>query len=228
MVFDVSHLGTVRCDGPEMFEALQSTLTNDLSKVAPGRAQYTHLLNDEGFVVDDIIVWWVGDRRVRRHAQRLQYLRASPPRCRGVDVTSERCVLAVQGPQARAKVADGRPALSATWDAFASSDSTTTASKCAWPARATPESPGSRSPPPTRWPKSIFRRLVAAEITPAGLGARDTLRLEAALPLYGHELTLTARRRSRRDWAGCSDGRSRPSAVARPWSANESEASADS
>ena len=73
MVFDVSHLGTVRCDGPEMFEALQSTLTNDLNKSTPGRAQYTHLLNDDGFVVDDIIVWWVGDERVRRHAQRLQY-----------------------------------------------------------------------------------------------------------------------------------------------------------
>jgi aminomethyltransferase len=61
VVFDVSHLGTVRCDGPEMLEALQRTLTNDLGKIAPGRAQYTHLLTDEGFVVDDIIVWWVGE-----------------------------------------------------------------------------------------------------------------------------------------------------------------------
>jgi aminomethyltransferase len=61
VVFDVSHLGTVRCDGDGMFDALQSTLTNDLTKVAPGRAQYTHLLDDDGYVVDDIIVWWVSE-----------------------------------------------------------------------------------------------------------------------------------------------------------------------
>ena len=61
VVFDVSHLGTVRCDGVAMFDALQNTLTNDLRKIGPGRAQYTHLLNDEGFVVDDIIVWWYAE-----------------------------------------------------------------------------------------------------------------------------------------------------------------------
>ena len=51
VVFDVSHLGTVRCDGSQMFEALQTTLTNDLRKIEPGRAQYTHLLNDDGFSI---------------------------------------------------------------------------------------------------------------------------------------------------------------------------------
>ena len=61
VVFDVSHLGTVRCDGVEMFDALQGTLTNDLRKIAPGKAQYTHLLNNDGFVVDDIIVWWLSE-----------------------------------------------------------------------------------------------------------------------------------------------------------------------
>ncbi|MEI7747312.1 MAG: glycine cleavage system protein T, partial [Actinomycetota bacterium] len=55
--FDVSHLGTVRVQGADALELLQSTLSNDLSKVAPGRAQYTHLLNEDGGVEDDIIVW---------------------------------------------------------------------------------------------------------------------------------------------------------------------------
>src|SRR5271166_4449305 len=58
VAFDVSHLGTVRVDGPGAYERLQSTLTNDLGKVAPGRAQYTHLLTDDGSVADDLIVWW--------------------------------------------------------------------------------------------------------------------------------------------------------------------------
>ena len=62
VVFDVSHLGTVRVDGAGAFDRLQSALSNDLRKVGPGRAQYTHLLDDaDGSVVDDIIIWWLGE-----------------------------------------------------------------------------------------------------------------------------------------------------------------------
>jgi aminomethyltransferase len=82
VVFDVSHLGTVRCDGPDMFDALQATLTNDLRKVAPGRAQYTHLLNDDGFVVDDIIVWWVSRETNSTSCRMRRTPRASRTRCR--------------------------------------------------------------------------------------------------------------------------------------------------
>ena len=60
VAFDVSHLGTVRVEGQGAFDALQGALSNDLRKVAPGRAQYTHLLDDaDGSVLDDIIVWWL-------------------------------------------------------------------------------------------------------------------------------------------------------------------------
>ncbi len=58
-VFDVSHLGTVRVEGAGAFNVLQREFTNDLRKVAPGRAQYTHACNDRGGVTDDIIVWWL-------------------------------------------------------------------------------------------------------------------------------------------------------------------------
>ena len=63
VAFDVSHLGTVRVHGPDAFDHLQHSLSNDLSRVHPGRAQYTHLLDEDGFVVDDIIVWWVDEER---------------------------------------------------------------------------------------------------------------------------------------------------------------------
>ena len=70
----VSHLGTVRVSGPGALDALQRTLTNDLNKIEPGRAQYTHLLDEtDASVLDDIIVWWVGRRRLRRDAQRLEH-----------------------------------------------------------------------------------------------------------------------------------------------------------
>ena len=62
--FDVSHLGTVRVTGPGALDRLQAALTNDLGKIAPGRAQYTHLLDaGDASVLDDIIVWWVDDER---------------------------------------------------------------------------------------------------------------------------------------------------------------------
>ncbi len=74
VAFDVSHLGTVRVEGPDAFDRLQAALSNDLRRVGPGRAQYTHLLDEaDGSVVDDIIVWWVSDDRIRRDAQRLQH-----------------------------------------------------------------------------------------------------------------------------------------------------------
>src|SRR5436190_15418147 len=64
VAFDVSHLGTVRVTGAGALTALQAALTNDLNKIGPGQAQYTHLLDaDDASVADDIIVWWVDDER---------------------------------------------------------------------------------------------------------------------------------------------------------------------
>ncbi len=190
VVFDVSHLGTVRCDGPGMFDALQATLTNDLRKVGPGRAQYTHLLNDDGFVVDDIIVWWVseGEFDVMPNASNTSGVTDALP---GVDVTGERCVLAVQGPQARAKVAkvDQRFADVGRFR-VTRFDYDGVEVRVAGTGYTGEE--GLEIAAPNEVAEAILHRLVEADITPAGLGARDTLRLEAALPLYGHELTLSS------------------------------------
>ncbi|MBV8692226.1 MAG: glycine cleavage system protein T, partial [Actinobacteria bacterium] len=62
VAFDVSHLGTVAVSGADAFDQLQAALTNDLRKIEPGRAQYTHLLDEaDASVLDDIIVWWLRD-----------------------------------------------------------------------------------------------------------------------------------------------------------------------
>ena len=188
VVFDVSHLGTVRCDGAQMFEVLQRTLTNDLAKIAPGRAQYTHLLNDDGFVVDDIIVWWVGAQEfdVMPNASNTSGVTSALP---GVDVTSERCVLAVQGPNARARAAliDSRfgdvARFAVTRFDFGGVEVRVAGTGYTGEA-------GLEIAAPNDVAEEILQRLIAAGVTPAGLGARDTLRLEASLPLYGHELTL--------------------------------------
>lgn len=190
VVFDVSHLGTVRCDGPGMFDALQRTLTNDLTKITPGRAQYTHLLNDNGFVVDDIIVWWVGEDEfdVMPNASNTTGVTSALP---GVDVTGERCVLAVQGPNARAKAALVDPRFGDVGRfRVVRFDYQGVDVRVAGTGYTGEE--GIEIAVPNEAAADLLRALVAAGVTPAGLGARDTLRLEAALPLYGHELGLSS------------------------------------
>jgi aminomethyltransferase len=190
VVFDVSHLGTVRCDGPGMLDVLQSTLTNDLRKVEPGRAQYTHLLNHDGFVVDDIIVWWVSEHEfdVMPNASNTSGVTEALP---GGDVTDERCILAVQGPNARAKVAavDQRFADVGRFR-VTRFDYDGVEVRVAGTGYTGEE--GLEIAVPNEAAEKLLAKLVGADIMPAGLGARDTLRLEAALPLYGHELTLSS------------------------------------
>ncbi|MEZ5268419.1 MAG: hypothetical protein R2789_07610 [Microthrixaceae bacterium] len=116
VVFDVSHLGTVRVPRESAHRAIQGTFTNDLDRVSPGRAQYTHLLDDSGGVLDDIIVWWIDDETfdVMPNASNTQ--RVSDALAGAVagdtsgqlkvrDTTAERAVLAVQGPDARQRLA---------------------------------------------------------------------------------------------------------------------------
>src|SRR5947209_16504193 len=100
VAFDVSHLGTVRVEGAEAFDHLQRTLTNDLRKIGPGRAQYTHLLDDDGSVLDDIIVWWVTHERfdVMPNASNTDRVVNA---IGGTDTTATRAILALQAPEAR-------------------------------------------------------------------------------------------------------------------------------
>ncbi|HET9441801.1 MAG TPA: glycine cleavage system protein T, partial [Acidimicrobiales bacterium] len=115
VAFDVSHLGTVEVTGPGAFDGLQRALTNDLGRIGPGRAQYTHLLDDaDASVLDDIIVWWVepGRFHVMPNASNTAAVVAALGEVEGVqavDVTAGRAVVAVQGPQARRRLAEVAP-----------------------------------------------------------------------------------------------------------------------
>jgi glycine cleavage system T protein (aminomethyltransferase) len=190
VVFDVSHLGTVRVAGPGSFDALQSTLTNDLNKIAPGRAQYTHLLTEDGFVVDDIIVWWVGDESfdVMPNASNTAGVLAALP---GADVTAERTVLAVQGPAARERIAAVDPVM-AEVGRFRVATVEYQGVEMRVAGTGYTGEDGIEIATPNAGAAELLDAILAAGVTPAGLGARDTLRLEAGLPLYGHELSATS------------------------------------
>ncbi|HEY2997327.1 MAG TPA: glycine cleavage system aminomethyltransferase GcvT [Acidimicrobiales bacterium] len=185
--FDVSHLGTVRVTGADAFDRLQSTLTADLGKIAPGRTQYTHLLDpDDASVLDDIIVWWVADGRfdVMPNASNTDRVRDA---IGGDDVTGERAVIAVQGPQARARLAAVSPAAAAVARRDVA-EVDVAGTPCVVAGTGYTGEDGVELAVPAAAAGAVWDAVVAAGVAPAGLGARDTLRLEAGLPLHGHEL----------------------------------------
>ncbi len=187
VAFDVSHLGTVRVSGPDAFEQLQNTLTNDLRRIGPGRAQYTHLLDEaDASVVDDIIVWWVDEDRfdVMPNASNTAGVVAA---IGGTDVTATRAVIAIQGPDARATLATV-DAGAASVGRFAVDRFTWQGEECTVAGTGYTGEDGVECAVPSAVAESFWDAVLAAGATPAGLGARDTLRLEAGLPLHGHEL----------------------------------------
>jgi aminomethyltransferase len=185
--FDVSHLGTVRVVGPQALSTLQANLTNDLGKIGPGRAQYTHLLDPEdASVLDDIIVWWVSEERfdVMPNASNTERVLAA---IGGADVTGERAIIAVQGPTARAVLATVAPDA-ATVKRFGVTGFGWGRADCVAAGTGYTGEDGVECAVPVSEAASFWRAVVDAGAHPAGLGARDTLRLEAGLPLHGHEL----------------------------------------
>lgn len=201
-LFDVSHLGTVQLTGSAAFTVLQRAFTNDLTRIEPGRAQYTHLLDPvDAHVVDDIIVWWVADENffVMPNASNTQRLvdalaAEAPPDTPGepgeltiTDITASRAVLAVQGPAARRCVEAVSPAAGAV-GRFRVARVVVLGADCVVAGTGYTGEDGVEIQVPVAAAGDVFDALVAAGATPAGLGARDTLRLEAGLPLHGHEL----------------------------------------
>ena len=187
VMFDVSHLGTVRVEGPGSLDLLQRTLTNDLTKVAPGRAQYTHLLDEaDASVLDDIIVWWLDDEvfDVMPNASNTDGVRSA---IGGADTTATRAVIAVQGPNARDRVATVFPEAAAV-GRFRVARCTWNGVECTVAGTGYTGEAGLEIAVPVHAAADLWNALAGAGVLPAGLGARDTLRLEAGLPLHGHEL----------------------------------------
>ncbi|MDQ1424617.1 MAG: aminomethyltransferase [Acidimicrobiaceae bacterium] len=187
VVFDVSHLGTVRVAGPDALARLQAAFTNDLGKIAPGRAQYTHLLDEvDASVLDDIIVWWIAADvfDVMPNASNTARVLDAVG---GDDVTATRVILAVQGPQARALVGPIFPEAAAV-ARFRVQQLTWLGQPVTVAGTGYTGEDGIEISVPVALAGALWDAIVGAGVTPAGLGARDTLRLEAALPLHGHEL----------------------------------------
>ena len=200
-MFDVSHMTVVDLHGARVRDFLRRLLANSVDKLkVRDKALYTCMLDDRGGVIDDLIVYNLGDdfqRLVVNAATRdkdLAWINAqAEPFGVEVKVRDDLAMIAVQGPQARDRVlglvhADDRDAL-AKLGKFASLDVRSADGAPLFVARTgyTGED-GFEVALPDEHAVAFWNALVAAGVAPAGLGSRDTLRLEAGLPLYGQDM----------------------------------------
>jgi aminomethyltransferase len=198
-VFDVSHMTIVDLAGERVREFLQQLVANDVAKLEDyGKALYTCMLNEQGGVIDDLIIYFVGDtdyRLVVNAATREKDLAWIRKHAVAFDVSvaerAELAMLAVQGPRARELAApcvaaehrDAALALKPFNGLFAGD----------WFVARTGYTgeDGWEMVLPAAEAPAVWDRLLAAGVAPCGLGARDTLRLEAAMNLYGSDMDET-------------------------------------
>lgn len=208
-VFDVSHMGEIRTYGPQALEFLQRILSNDVARIDVHGSQYALLLREDGGVLDDLFTYRLADTtyltvtNAANHAKDLAWFQQQAA---GFDVTVEDAfddyaMLAVQGPNARAVVesvahhplpgkfqiarvhiGDGELTTSPP------SAPNTVVDALVAGTGYTGEDGVEILLPPAAAP-AVWDALLAAGAVPAGLGARDTLRLEACFHLYGNDLS---------------------------------------
>ncbi|MAG68217.1 MULTISPECIES: glycine cleavage system aminomethyltransferase GcvT [Pseudomonas] len=194
-MFDVSHMTVVDVDGSEAQAYLQYLLANDVARLkTPGKALYSGMLNEQGGVIDDLIVYLAGDgyRVVVNAATREKDLAWMSKQADSFAVNlterSELAMIAVQGPQAlelvKSVVSDDRAALISDLKPFQGLPSGD------WFIGRTGYTgeDGLEIMLPAEQSADFWQALLAAGCKPCGLGARDTLRLEAGMNLYGSDM----------------------------------------
>ena len=199
-MFDVSHMLALDLEGADAKAFLRSLIANDVAKlVEPGKALYACMLNEQGGVIDDLIVYFLSDTAYRivvnagtadKDVAWMQQRLAATGAAATLRVRRDLAMIAVQGPNARAK----------TWAAIPGAEAASTALKVFQAATVgdifiartgyTGED-GFELTLPVSKAASTWAALAAAGVKPCGLGARDTLRLEAGMALYGNDMDET-------------------------------------
>ncbi|MDH5672371.1 MAG: glycine cleavage system aminomethyltransferase GcvT [Myxococcales bacterium] len=202
-LFDVSHMGELFFEGEGAARSLDAWVTGDIKGLEPGQARYTLACNQGGTILDDLIVYRLSQERVmvvcnasNRAKMRAHFAPADGPGCRFEDRSDAYALIALQGPRAEAVLrAAGAPETATTLPRFGLTEFTllgspTIAARTGY----TGEDGFELFCPPEAAP-ALWRKLLQAGeaegIAPVGLGARDTLRLEARLMLYGNDIDET-------------------------------------
>jgi aminomethyltransferase len=188
-VFDVSHMGEIEVEGPTARDVLQAALSNDIDKLEPGDAQYTLLTNEQGGIVDDLIVYRLDDHRylIVANASNVDavYRSLKEREQRGSDVrdvSDDYALLAVQGPNALAKLGLA-PGKAFTWEMGELDGVEVMINRTGYTGEEGVELACMEEDAVRLWDA-----IIARGVTPCGLGARDTLRLEVCYPLHGNDI----------------------------------------
>jgi aminomethyltransferase len=198
-MFDVSHMTIVDIRGDRVRDFLRYLLANDIAKLKdPGKALYTCMLNEEGGVIDDLIVYYINDQDYRivvNAATREKDLAWIGQQAEPFDVAvserAELAMIAVQGPAARELAApcidaEYREAAMALKPFYGMEAGDMFVARTGYTGE-----DGWEMVMPAAHAATIWDRLLAAGVVPCGLAARDTLRLEAAMNLYGSDMDET-------------------------------------
>jgi aminomethyltransferase len=203
-LFDLGHMGQVRVSGPDALPFLQFVTTNDVSVLAPGEAQYSLLPNARGGVIDDIIVYRLTDEpgyfvviNAANHFKDVAWLHAQAA-ARGdldvdvADVSHDLGMIAIQGPRAEQIVATLTDTELTALGGFQIARAEIAGIPVLMARTGYTGEDGFEFYPPQSRAADLWDALLSAGngsgLVPVGLGARDTLRLEARMPLYGNEL----------------------------------------
>ena len=187
--FDVSHMGEIDVEGPRTQELLASLLSNDIARIGIGEAQYTLLTNERGGIVDDLIVYRLDTCRyllivnASNREPAFEWLKEHEVRGSDVrDVSDDYALLAVQGPHALERL--GLPKAKAfTWSMGALDGVEVMINRTGYTGEEGVELGCMDEEAPRLWDAVLARG-----VTPCGLGARDTLRLEVCYPLHGNDI----------------------------------------
>ncbi len=189
-VFDVSHMGELHVDGPTARDFLQSMLSNDVRKLGDGDAQYTLLTNEAGGIVDDLIVYRFAHGQfylvvnASNRAAVYDWLKEREPRgCEVRDASDDYGLLAVQGPRAleRLGLLDA-PAFTHTMGEIDGIE--VMVARTGYTGELGVEVCCAEDDTVALWDAVLARG-----VTPCGLGARDTLRIEVCYPLHGNDIS---------------------------------------
>jgi len=202
-LFDIDHMGRFEVSGPDTLDFLQRLQTWDASRVAAGRAHYSLLCSDSGGVIDDIFLYhlprsWLVIVNASNTAKDFAWFQSH---CKGLKVLlknrgTDTCMLALQGPSAREILTPLCRGLDVGQMGFHRvSECEILGASCTLCTTGYTGEPGFEmlvpAPDAQRVWESILEAGKTLGVIPCGLGARDSLRAEACLPLYGHEIDET-------------------------------------
>jgi aminomethyltransferase len=203
-LFDVSHMGEIEIDGPEAGAVIDRLITNDASKLVDGQALYTCACNERGTILDDLIVYrldaeqWLVVCNASNRAKIVPHFQRAVDGTEGAtmrDASDETALIALQGPKALGIAAKGGGRDLAELGSFRLAETTLFDVPCVAARTGYTGEDGIEVFCAAEDATKLWRALLEAGqawgLRPAGLAARDTLRLEARLSLYGNDIDET-------------------------------------